>query len=178
MNIGTLLPRHARYRPNHPALIFNDQRFTFEQLNRRVNRLAWALTQLGISKGDRVATILPNCVELLDVYWAVAKIGAVVVPLSPLLQETALVGLLRDSGTRLVFADASFAPTLTAIRPHLPGIAQGAYYLIGENTTADLGSYSESRAWCGLAQDAGDRDAIVPLRTHELDGGCREARMP
>jgi acyl-CoA synthetase (AMP-forming)/AMP-acid ligase II len=143
MNIGTLLPRHARYRPDHLALVFDDQRLTFEQLNRRVNRLACALTRHGVSQGDRIATILPNCVELLDVYWAVAKIGAVVVPLSPLLQETALVGLLRNSGTRLVFADASFAPTLAAIRPHLPGIPPGAYYLTGENTTSDLGSYRQ-----------------------------------
>jgi len=82
MNIGSLLPRHARYRPDHTAVVFNEHRLSFSEFNRRVNRLANALLDLGLSKGDKVATILPNCLELLEVYWAVAKIGAVVVPLS------------------------------------------------------------------------------------------------
>jgi len=86
MSIGSLLPRHARYRPDHLAIVFEDQRLTFADFNRRVNRLANALLDLGIVKGDNIATILPNCLEQLDVYWAVAKIGAVIVPLSPLLR--------------------------------------------------------------------------------------------
>ncbi len=82
MNIGSLLTRHARYRPDHTAVVFNERRLSFSEFNLRVNRLANALLDLGISKGDKIATILPNCLELLEVYWAVAKIGAVVVPLS------------------------------------------------------------------------------------------------
>ena len=151
MNIGTLLPRHACYRPDHLALVFDAERLTFEQLNRRVNRLAYALTQLEIRKGDRVATILPNCVQLLEVYWAVAKTGAVVVPLSPLLQEKALLGLLRDSGARLVFADPSFAPTLATIRPQLAGIPEHGYYLTAEDTISGFGSYSQL---CANSADA------------------------
>jgi len=58
--------------------------------NARVNRLANALSGLGVNKGDKVATILPNCLSLLETYWAVAKMGAVVVPLSSLLREKAL----------------------------------------------------------------------------------------
>jgi len=80
MNIGSLFSRHARYRPNHPAVVFADQRLTWSEFNRSINRLANALLGLGIRQGDKVATILPNCLEQLEVYWAVAKIGAVVVP--------------------------------------------------------------------------------------------------
>jgi acyl-CoA synthetase (AMP-forming)/AMP-acid ligase II len=40
MSIGSLLPRHARYRPDHLAIVFEDQRLTFSDFNRRVNRLA------------------------------------------------------------------------------------------------------------------------------------------
>ncbi len=84
MNIGTLLPRHARYRPQHTALVFGDRRLSFQDLNARVNRLANTLLNNGIGKDDKIATLLPNCPELLELYWAVAKTGAVVVPLSPL----------------------------------------------------------------------------------------------
>ena len=76
MNIGSLLPRHAQYRPHHTALIFEDRRLTFLELNRRVNQLANALLSLGVKKNDKVATILPNGIELLESYWAIVKIGA------------------------------------------------------------------------------------------------------
>ena len=51
MNLGTLLPRHARFRPDHTAIIFEDQRLTYAQFHRSVNRLANALLNLGITKG-------------------------------------------------------------------------------------------------------------------------------
>ena len=79
MNIGSLFSRHAKYRPNHLAVVFEDQRLTWLEFNQQINRLANAFIDLGIQKGDKVATILPNCLELLEVYWAVAKMGAVVV---------------------------------------------------------------------------------------------------
>src|SRR5512138_2003659 len=97
MNIGALLPRHARYRPDHLAVVFEDHRLTFLQFNARVNRLAHALLAAGLVKGDKVATVLPNCLEQLEVYWAAAKTGLVVVPMSPLLQEAGLRALLDNS---------------------------------------------------------------------------------
>ena len=106
VNIGTLLSRHAKYRPNHLALVFEERRLTFNELNKRVNRLANGLLELGLSKGDKIATILSNCLEQLEVYWAVAKLGAVVVPLSPLLQRTGLASVLNDSDTVLVITTA------------------------------------------------------------------------
>ena len=51
------------------------QRLTYREFNRRINRIANAMLQAGVGKGDHVATILPNCLELLEVYWAVAKTG-------------------------------------------------------------------------------------------------------
>ena len=54
MNLGTLLPAHARYRPNHPALTVSRSEYNFVQLNAEVNRLANALLEAGIRKGDKV----------------------------------------------------------------------------------------------------------------------------
>lgn len=61
--ISHLLTRNALYRPNHLAVVFEDHRLTYRELNRQVNRLANALLELGIGKGDKIATILPNCLE-------------------------------------------------------------------------------------------------------------------
>ena len=95
MNIGALLPRHAHYRPNHLALVVGDQRLTYQRLNAVVNRLANALLANGVAKGDKIATVLPNCLELMTAYWAAAKTGIVIVPMSNLLQEGGLASLLR-----------------------------------------------------------------------------------
>jgi long-chain acyl-CoA synthetase len=127
MNLGVLLPRHARYRPHHTAVIFGEERLSYHQFNKRVNRLANAFLGLGIHKGDKVATILANCLELLETYWAAAKIGAVVVPLSPLLRGPALAGLLNDADARVVITDAAFMTTLEPLLPELPCLATGGY---------------------------------------------------
>jgi long-chain acyl-CoA synthetase len=136
VNISSLLSRHARYRPDHTAIVFEEERLTYKGFNRRVNRLANALVNLGVGKGEKVATILPNCLELLETYWAVAKIGAVVVPLSQLLRGKALTTLLRDSETATVITNNDFIEALNAIKPHLPAIAADRYILInGEDAS-------------------------------------------
>src|SRR4051812_13742494 len=122
MNIGTLLPRHARYRPDHLALVVGRERLTFRELDARVNRLANALLAEGLHKGDKLATILPNCIEQLFVYLAAAKTGIVVVPLSPLLQDSGLVSLLNNSDSVMVITTGALVPTLERVRPRLAAI--------------------------------------------------------
>ncbi len=95
MNIGALLPRHARYRPDHLALVVGGKRLTYRQFNAAVNRMANALLASGVKKGDKIATVLPNCLELMTAYWAAAKTGIVIVPMSTLLQESGLATLLQ-----------------------------------------------------------------------------------
>ena len=97
VNIGTLLPRHATYHPGKTAVILQNHTLSLRQLNGRVNRIANALVQLGLHKGDKLATILPNCLEQLKIFWGVTKLGVVIVPLSPMLRGSGLNRLLHDS---------------------------------------------------------------------------------
>jgi long-chain acyl-CoA synthetase len=135
MNIGSLFTHHARYRPNQLAVVFQDKRLTHLEFNKSINRLANALLALGIQKGDKVATVLPNSLEQLEVYWACAKIGAVVVPLSILLRGKAIATLLRDSDSVMLIANSSFVETIDAIKPELPAIAHDRYLLIDGSRT-------------------------------------------
>ena len=100
MPLDTLLSRHARYRPDHTALVFEDERLTFAELDRRVGRIASALLGLGLGKGDKVATMLENCVEVIELYHAAARTGLVVVPLSPLLRGSGLSRICSTTRTR------------------------------------------------------------------------------
>jgi len=152
MHLGSLFSRHARYRPNHLAVVFGDQRLTWLEFNRSINRLANAFIDMGIRKGDKVATILPNCLELLEVYWAAAKTGAVVVPLSNLLLEKAMQTLLRDSDSVLLVTNGGFVEKIDRIRSGLPAIAEDRYLL---TDAADIAGY---RDYHGLKAAAGDHE--------------------
>lgn len=127
MNVGSLLARHARYRPDHVALVCEPDRFTFAQLHARVNKLANGLHALGLRKGDKVALMLPNCIELIVAYLASARMGFVVVPLSPLLRGPGLRSLLADSESSALVTCKSMTSVVSDIRDELPGIPDSNY---------------------------------------------------
>ena len=139
MNVGSLLARHARYRRDHLAVVCGRRRLTFGEVYARVNRFANALLGLGLRKGDKLAIILPNCIELLDAYRACAQIGVVSVPLSPLLRGAGLVSLLRDSDTAAVLACPSVVEALDEARRELPQIRNDRYILAGAATPPAAG---------------------------------------
>jgi len=156
MNIGSLFAHHARYRPNTLAVVFQDKRLTHQQFNKSINRLANAMLALGIHKGDKVATLLPNCLEQLEVYWACAKIGAVVVPLSILLRGKAVATLLRDSDSVMLIANTGFVETIDPIKIELPAIAHDRYLLID-------GSRTGYRDYHALKAAASDQEPDVDV---------------
>lgn len=141
MNVGSLLARHARYRPNHVALVCEPDRLTFSQLNERVNRLANGLHSRGLKKGDKVALVLPNCVELILAYLASARMGLVVVPLSPLLRGPGLQTLLADSESSALITCEAMLGIVNDIRATLPNIPQENYVL----TDADYDGFTSFR---------------------------------
>ena len=161
MNIGILLKRHARFRPAAEALVFGDERYTFAAYNRRVNRLAHALLDLGIGKGDKVATILGNSLELMDAYWACAAIGAVIVPMSPLLRGAGLTRLLNDAEAEVIITSRDFAPVLDPLRGELPLVAADRYIVTDADDLPGYCSYRALTAAASASDPAGiaiDRD--------------------
>ena len=143
MNLGNLTANHARFRPDHTAIVFEDHQLTWAAFNQRVNRLANALLETGIQKGDKIATILPNSLEILDIYMATAKIGTVVVPLSPLLRGQGLTRLINDSDSVLVFTYKDFAEILTPLKGELGNIQADRYVLIDADDVAGYVYYDD-----------------------------------
>lgn len=142
MNIGSLLARHARYRPDHPALVCGAHRLTFRELEREVNRLANALHALGLRKGDKLALILPNCVELLYALRAAAAMGIVTVPLSPLLRGPGLVSLLADADTAAVLGCGATREALDEARAQLDAIPTERWILTDAPGTPGYQDYA------------------------------------
>ena len=107
-NIGWWLTKRAFLTPDREAYVDGDggERLTFAELNARCNQTANALLAAGVVKGERVGLLLMNSVQFVEAYFALAKIGAVVVPLNWRLVADELEFILKDSGTtRLVFDD-------------------------------------------------------------------------
>src|SRR5919197_1863047 len=127
--IAGIVATHARYRPDHVAVVGEPHRLTWREFHRRTNRVANAFVELGIAKGDKIATLLANLLELLEVYWAAAKIGAVVVPLSPLLRGRGLSTLLNDADVALVVTETANADFLDEVRGDV-GVPAERYLLI------------------------------------------------
>jgi acyl-CoA synthetase (AMP-forming)/AMP-acid ligase II len=69
--------------------------------------------------------LLPNCLELLEIYWAAAKLGIVVIPLSPMLLASGLASLLTDSEAVLLFSNDALRPVVDELRAQLPGMMKG-----------------------------------------------------
>ncbi len=146
MNVGTLLPRHARLTPDKTAFVFEEMRLTFAELEERVNRLANAILSLGLRKGDKMAVVLANSPELYFSYLATAKIGVVIVPLSPLLRGPGLVSLLRDSDASMVISSIDLATELDSVKHELDSIPSTNYVVTDDPPRTGYVSYAELTA--------------------------------
>jgi len=151
MDIGTLPTRNARHYGDQEALVFEGQRFTWQQLNARINRVANALRGLGLVKGDKVALLLPNSIELVELYWAIAKCGLVAVPLSPLLRGPGLASLLTDSDSIALVTCGDLAGGIESIRAQLTAIPDTRLLLVDE---AGPSGFADYQALVTAASDA------------------------
>lgn len=110
INVGDFLTRRARLNPAREAYVDGKSglRLTFSELNNRCNQAANALLASGVQKGERVALLLMNSAEFVELYFALAKIGAVAVPLNWRLAPDELEFILRDSGARTLIYGEEF----------------------------------------------------------------------
>ena len=82
MNCSTIVDQWAKYEPDRTALVCGEKRLSYGELKKRVNRLANGLVSYGIQKNDKVALLLDNCNEMIELNFALSKIGAWMVPLN------------------------------------------------------------------------------------------------
>jgi acyl-CoA synthetase (AMP-forming)/AMP-acid ligase II len=120
MNVGSLLTDAARSAPEHPAVAYGDLRRSYRETNERANRLASALENAGIAKGDRVAILQHNCPEVLESLFGIFKAGAVAVPINARLHPKEYAYIVADSGAKAVIFTEEFADGLASVRAETP----------------------------------------------------------
>ncbi len=118
----SFLNRSAVVFADKDAVVYEDQRLTYADLKRRVNRLASALLKKGIVKGDKVAIICPNIPAMIEAHFAVPMIGATLVPINIRLSPGEVSHIVRHSDSKILILDNEFAPLVTPIVQELTGI--------------------------------------------------------
>jgi long-chain acyl-CoA synthetase len=150
-----LLEETSRSFPHRDAIIFLGKRMTYQELEERVKRFATAISQMGVRKGDRVASILPNCPQFPIAYYGAMRAGAIFVQMNPLNSEEEIQFQLADSGAETVIVpDALDLPAKvkrvrsrtsikriinTSIKEYLPFPKNVLYPLVAKPSRFDRG---------------------------------------
>ncbi|MBW8805374.1 MAG: AMP-binding protein, partial [Catenulisporales bacterium] len=115
--VSSLLDDAAENFGGRTALVFFGRKTTYRELLHDVDRLAGALRAMGVARGDRVALVLPNCPAAVTAFFAILRLGAIVVACNPLYTDSELRHQLTDSGAKVAIVfDGAYA-TLDAARP-------------------------------------------------------------
>jgi fatty-acyl-CoA synthase len=137
--LGEVLARYARKSPDSEMIIFGNVRVCYREMDQRVNRLANALLAMGISKGDKIGSLLLNCRELLEIFFAVAKIGAVNVPVNVRLSPREMAYILDNSDTKTLFLGENFIEQIDQVKKNIPFVKN--YIVIGPGGKPDYQQY-------------------------------------
>jgi fatty-acyl-CoA synthase len=114
------LRRAAYMYPEKVALVHGERRCSYQRLAERSWRLANALRAAGLSKGDRVATLLPNSPAMLEAHFGVPAAGGILVAVNTRLASAEVAYILEHSGTRYLLLDAELEPLIAPLE--LPGV--------------------------------------------------------
>lgn len=137
--IPGILALHGRWLGSKPALLCDEEVWSWRELDRATNRVANGLGALGVGRGDRIAVLMRNSPEMVQLMLGTLKCGAAVVPLNTSVADPAVGAMIEDSGAKVVAASDEHCARIDALRPQL----RAARHFIGVNAPA--------RGWRELA---------------------------
>src|SRR4051794_35010006 len=136
MLLGDGLRRSVRLYGDKVAAIDGETRLTYAEFGARVDRLAGALRDLGLARGDRVGLLMLNTFRYLELYYAVNLAGGVVVPLNTRLAVPELAFILGDCACTTLFVTREFIGHVEQLRGQCPALAVS---ILAEDDAAPAG---------------------------------------
>lgn len=118
--LGELLWRSAQRVPAKTALVYRDQRWNYAELDALVNRMANALRERGVAKGERVAVLSHNNASFVVLQFALARAGAIMVPINFMLKASEVAFILEHSGAIALVAEDMLVPVADEALAHGP----------------------------------------------------------
>ena len=130
---------NAQNYPDKLAVVFLDQRYTWREWNARINQVAHGLARLGLQRGDKVAVLLNNGNELLEVTNAVGKVGMVAVPLNYRLTASEIEYIVNNADARAFIFGVEFAERVREVQSQLSEVPPGNFLVVGANGSGQHG---------------------------------------
>ncbi|MGH2949180.1 MAG: long-chain-fatty-acid--CoA ligase [Solirubrobacteraceae bacterium] len=170
MNLAAIVTASAERHASRPALRLADAEITYAALDDGSARAAGLLHDLGVRPGDRVAVMLPNVPQFALAYYGALRLGAIVVPMNPLLKTREVRFCLRDAGAKVIFA-------LEGLDEHPVAAAEEAR---AECVTVGFGAFEETLRATDPVEEVTARDGsdtAVLLYTSGTTGSPKGAEL-
>ncbi len=146
------------------AIYCDERTFTYQELNARVNQLSRGLRELGVEKGDRVAYLAPNTVEMLEGFYGVFQLGAIMVPLNIRLIPEDYLFILNHSESKVLFVDQDLYHLITPIKEKLTTVEHIIVHYWNDGTPeVDYETWLAGYSGTAIERDEIDEDDVCSL---------------
>jgi fatty-acyl-CoA synthase len=137
-----ILDRNGALYPDRECIVFEDQRWTWRDLDERTNRVSHFLSSAGVKRGDRIGVLLRNCADYVAIYFAASKLGVVLAPYNYWFRARELRHVIGDSDPQMLIFGAEFESVIADATSELdiPG-----YVRVGGSS----GAISQAADWAG-----------------------------
>ncbi|MBW6494783.1 MAG: AMP-binding protein [Burkholderiaceae bacterium] len=179
-SLGGALRRAAADCPQRPFIRMMGGEWSYGTIDAESDRVAAGLQALGVARGDNVSLMLPNCIEFVVLWFALAKLGAVTAPVNTSFRGELLANAINLVDSRLLVVHETLLAPLAEVRASLGAIA--AVVLVGERQEEGFQPYATLRAATELAPtaraDVAADELCLLLYTSGSTGASKAAMIP
>ena len=166
LNLASIISHHARLAPQKEAIVWEHMRLSFAELDAMSNRVANALTEMGIGYGDKVALNCTNLPYFPIVYYGIMKAGAAVVPICVLFTPREIAYHLRDSDAKAVFVfeGSDDLPLVHSTKAAFDDVETCEHLIVMTNDIMGASPFPEHKTLTQITADKSDKFEIYPTR--------------
>ncbi|GAB6909224.1 AMP-dependent synthetase and ligase [Desulfosarcina cetonica] len=161
MNLGQQFKVNARRYARKLALKDQRRSYTYAEANQRVNQLAHGLKGLGLSRGDKIAVFMDNCIEIIELYLATAKTGIIIVPINFRLVGPEVEYIVNNADAKAMVVQDQLTDVIDPIKSRLSNIPANHYVAVGSEVQ---GYMAYEKFIAGNMDDEPD-DTVAPSDT-------------
>lgn len=160
MNLGDGLRTNSWRYPNKVAVVYENTRLTYDELNRRANRLAHAMLAIGVKRGDKVALLMHNNLEFVEMYNGLARIGAISVPINFRLVPKEIAYVIDNSDSCALIVGQDLLDSVDFSK--LPNLKKENVFVLGD------GGVGGFRTYANLTESMPDTEPAVELSEADI----------
>ncbi|KNZ69992.1 o-succinylbenzoate--CoA ligase [Thermincola ferriacetica] len=164
MTLGEMITAGAKEFADRPALKFKGRTWPYKELDEQANKVANGLKRLGIGKGDRVGLLMLNSSYFVISYFAIVKLGAIVVPVNVMFKAEELIYQLNDAGVSALITAPLFMPLVTLAQPQIVSLK----YIVVQDLEQDYSAVGTVSMQSMLKNESGSLDLDYAVSSDDV----------